>query len=77
VAHRVVDRVATREGREHERQELVADVRPPGRPAEIKVGLDELAQPEVLGQRGRQQQPRVGHQAIVVEGRVEAVKPVR
>ena len=33
------------------------------------MGVDELLQTEMLGERGRQQQPRVGDQAVVVEGR--------
>ena len=42
----------------------------------FEVGVDELLQTEMLGERGRQQQPRVGHQAVVVEGLkpVEAVR---
>ena len=32
---------------------------------------------EVMGQRGRQDQARIGHQAVVIEGRVEAVEAVR
>ena len=39
--------------------------------------LDEFLEVQVLGQGGRQQQPGVGHQTIVVEGRVEPVQAVR
>ena len=74
---RVVDRVATRQRRDDERQELVADMRPSGCGPEIEVGLDEVLQPEVVGQGGRQQEPCVGHQTLVVEGGVEAVQAVR
>jgi hypothetical protein len=74
---RVVDRVATRQGREDEGEELVADVRSSGCSPQNEVTLRQRLQAEVVGQRGRQQQPRVGHQVVVVEGRVEAVKPVR
>jgi hypothetical protein len=49
----VVDAVATGERRHDEREELVADVRPAGRPPEVEVALDELAQAEVVGQGGR------------------------
>jgi len=31
----------------------------------------------MLGQGGWQEDPRVGHQAIVVEGRIEAIEAVR
>jgi hypothetical protein len=41
------------------------------------MGLDEVLEAKMLGQGGRQQEPGVGHQAIVVEGRVEAVQAVR
>ena len=44
---------------------------------EVEVGVDELLQTEMLGERGRQQQPRVGHQAVVVEGRFKPVEAMR
>jgi hypothetical protein len=53
----VVDAVAPGEGRGDEGQELVADVRPALRPPEVKVLVDQLAQAEVLGQGGRQEEP--------------------
>ena len=49
----------------------------PGAGTEVEVGLDELAQPEVVGEGGRQEEPRIGDQAVVVEGRIEAVEAVR
>ncbi len=54
----------------------LSDVRPASRGTEIEVRLDELAQADVVSERGRQEEPRVGHQAIVIEGRVEAVEGV-
>jgi hypothetical protein len=74
---RVVDAVTARERRHDEREQLVADVRPTDRLPEVQVRLDELAQAEMRGEGGRQEEPRVGHQAIVVEGRVEPVEAVR
>src|SRR5450759_2035971 len=74
---RVIDAVTTRERRHDERQELVARVRPTGRSPEVEVLLDEILETEVCGERGRQQESRVSHQAVVVEGRVEAVEAVR
>jgi hypothetical protein len=41
------------------------------------VLLDQLPEAQVLGQCGRQQETGVGHQAVVVEGDVEAVEAVR
>jgi hypothetical protein len=49
----------------------------PGRLPEVEVRLDQLAQAEMRGERGRQEEPGVGHQAIVVEGRIEPVEAVR
>ena len=72
-----VDAVATGEGRHDERQELVADVRPAGRPPEVEVFVHQLPEIEVVGQGGRQEEPRVGHQAVIVEGHIEAVEAVR
>jgi hypothetical protein len=40
------------------------------------VLVNQRAQAEVLGQGGRQEEPGVGDQPIVVEGRVEAVEAV-
>jgi hypothetical protein len=39
--------------------------------------VDRLAETEVLGQRGRQDQAGIGHQAVVVEGHIEPVEGVR
>jgi hypothetical protein len=72
----VVDAVTTRERGHHEREELVADVRSTGRGTEVQVLIDEVAQAEVLGQGGRQEEPRVGHQAVVVEGGFQPVEGV-
>jgi tetratricopeptide (TPR) repeat protein len=74
---RVVDAVTAGEGRHDERQELVADVRPARLVAEVEMLVDEALEVEVLGQRRRQEEPRVRHQAIVVEGRVKAIQAVR
>ncbi len=49
----------------------------PDRRAQVEIALDERLQPEVLGQRGRQEEARVGHQMAVVEGGVEAVQAMR
>jgi hypothetical protein len=74
---RVVDEVTTRERRHDERQELVADVRPARCPSEVKMLVRELLQAEVMGEGGRQEEPGVGHQAIVVKRGVEPVEAVR
>jgi hypothetical protein len=73
----VVDAVTAGERRGDERKQLVADVRPTDHLPEVQVRLDELAQAEMGGERGRQEEPGVGHQAIVVEGRIQPVEAVR
>ena len=73
----IIDAVPAGERRHHEGQKLVASVRPARHGAEIKMLVDQLAQAQMVSQGGRQEEPRVGHQAIIVEGRVEAVEAVR
>ena len=73
---RVVDAVTTRERRHDKAQELVARVGPARRLPEVEVLLDELLEAEVRSERGRQEEPRVGHQAVVVKGRGEPIETV-
>lgn len=73
----VVDGVAARQRRRHEGQQLVAHVRASRLPAEIEMLLDERLQAEVVGQGGRQQKPRIGHQVLVIKGRLDPVGAVR
>jgi hypothetical protein len=56
---------------------LVADVGPPRGVPQVHVGVEKLSQPQVLGQRGRLDEPGVGHQALVVEGHIDGVEAVR
>jgi len=53
------------------------DVGPTRGIAEVHVGVDELPQPEVLGQHHRQQQTAIGHRPVVVEDHLGAVQGVR
>ena len=64
---RVINAVAARERRNDECEQHVARVRRAGLGAEIEVLLDECLQAEVVGQRGRREQARIGHQPVVVE----------
>jgi hypothetical protein len=48
-----------------------------GRVAQVDVVVEQLPQAEVLGQRGRQDQPGVGHRMLVVEGHGQGVEAVR
>ena len=74
---RVVDALAARERRGDQGQQLVASVRPARRVTEVEVAVGELLQTEMLGERGREQQARIGHQAVVVEGDVYPVGVAR
>ena len=69
----VVDAVATGQGRGHQGQQLVSRVRTTRRSSQINVVVDELTQTRVLGEGDRKEQPSIGHQAVVVEGYLDAV----
>ena len=69
----VVDTVAARQRGGHQSHHLVAGVGPPRRAAQIKVMVYEFSQAQVLGEGGRQEQASIGHQAVVVEGDLDAV----
>ena len=73
----VVDRVAARQGRVDHRHGLMADIGPPCGVAQVHVGLEQLPQPQVLRQRGRRDQPGVGHQPPVIEDHADPVQAVR
>ena len=45
----------------------------PGAPAEIEVMVDEFPQAQVLGEGGRQEQPGVAYQAVIVKDDADAV----
>ena len=69
----VVDAVAPSQSGGHQGHHLVARVRPPWRAAEIEVIVYEFPQAQVLGEGGRQEQPGIGHQAVVVEDDTDTV----
>ena len=69
----VVNAVAARQRRGHQRQHLVSRVRPPRRIPEVEVTVNEFTQAHVLGQGGRKEQPSIVDQAVVVEGYLDAV----
>ena len=49
----------------------------PGGVAQIDVVVEQLSQTQMLGQRGRGDQPGVGHQLPVIEGHRDPVQAVR
>ena len=69
----VVNAVAARQRRGHQRQQLVSRVRPPRRIPEVEVTVNEFTQAHVLGQSGRKEQPSIVDQGVVVEGDLDAV----
>ena len=69
----VVDAVTARKRGGDQRHHLVARVRPARGIAEVEVGVNEFGQAEMLGERGRQNQPGIGHEAEVVEGDTDTV----
>ncbi len=72
----VVDRVAPGQRGMDQGHGLVADVGVPWRIPQVDVLVEELPQTQVLGQRGGQDQPGVGHEALVVEGHLKPVQAV-
>ena len=69
----IVDAVAARQRRGHQRHYLVAGVGSAWGPAQVQMPVNQLGQAQVLGQCGRKDQPGIGHQAVVVEGYLDAV----
>jgi transposase len=72
----VIDVVATRERRHHEPEQLVAGVGTAGLRPRVEVLVDQLPEGQMVGQRGRQDEPGIGHQAVVIERHVEAGRVV-
>ncbi len=69
----VVDTVAARQRRGHQRHHLIAGVGSAWGAAQVEAPVNQLGQAEMLGQGGRQEQPGIGHQAVIVEGDADAV----
>jgi len=67
----IVDAVAGRERGHDDGQELVPDVRPARRLAEMEVPPHELLQAEMRGERGRQEEARISHELRPVERRAQ------
>ena len=72
----VVNAVAASQSGGHQRQQLVAGVGPSGGIAQVNVAVRQFIQAQAQGQSGRQNQPGVGYQAMVVEGDADAVRVV-
>ena len=68
----VIDAVPADQGGHHQGQQLVARVGPARRISQVNVVVHEFTQTQVLGEGGRKEQPSIGHQAVIVEGRANA-----
>ena len=73
----VVNAVAPSQRGGHQGQHLVSRIRPPRRICEVNMVVDEFTQTQVLGEGDREEQPGIGHQAVVVEGDLNAVGMVK
>ena len=73
----IIDTVAPRQGRVDQREQFVACVRFSWRLPEVDVGIYQIAQSHVLGERRRQKQPRIGDRVVVVEAHCKSVQAVR
>ena len=67
------DAVATGQSRRHQGQHLVPRVGTTRRTAQVNMAVHQLTQSQMAGQGHRQEQPGIGHQAMIVEGDVHAV----
>ena len=65
--------VAASEGRSHQGHQLVAGVGSAWGSAQVQVPVNQLGQAQLPGQGGGKHQPGIGHQAVVVEGDLDAV----
>jgi hypothetical protein len=70
----VVDPLPAGQGRVDKGHGLVADVGRAGRLAEVEVGVEQLAEPEPLGQAGGKDQAGIGDGMVVVEGDGDLVR---
>ena len=73
----VVDAVATGQGRRHQGKQLVPGVGPARSATQVNMAANQLAQSQMVGQGDRKEQPGVGHQAVVIEGDLDAVGLLR
>ena len=68
-----VDAVVASQRRSHQRDHLVAGVGSAWGATQVEVPVNQLRQVQIPAQRGWQDQPSIGHQAVVVEGDLDAV----
>ena len=64
----IVDAVSASQRRSHQGHHLVARIGSARRVAQVQVPVNQLRQAQIPAQRGWQDQPSIGHQAVVVKG---------
>ena len=69
----IVDAVSAGQSRSHQRHHLVAGVGSAWCIAQAQAPVNQLGPAQMPAQRGWQDQPGIGHQAVVVKGDVDAV----
>ena len=69
----VVNAVAASQRRRNQGQQLVSGVGPTRGAAQVKAPVNQFGKAQVQGQGGWQDQPSIGHQAVVVEGDLDPV----
>ena len=67
------DAVASGQRRRHQRQHLIAGIRPTRRIPQVNVVVHQFSQSQMMGQSDRKDQPGIGHQAVVVEDDLDAI----
>ncbi len=61
------------QGRGHHCQQFVAGIGPAGGVTQIEVPLNHFTQTQAEGKAGGQQQPCIGHQAVIIKGDIDAI----
>ena len=69
----VVNAVSSGQSRSHQRHHLVAGVGSAWGATQVQVPVNQFGQAQMPAQRGWQDQPSIGHQAVVVKGDLDAV----
>ena len=69
----IVNAVPTGLRRGYQHQQIVSPIGPTRSISQIDMAVHRLALPQVVGQGDRQKQPRIGHQAVIVKGDMDAV----
>ena len=72
----VVNAVAPSQGGGHQGHKLVSGVGPARGIAQVQVMVNQFPQAQAQGQGGGQKQPSIRHEAVIVEGDLDAVRVV-